>query len=129
MSCASSIFGTHAAFESFKAGDADWRVENSAKVWVNGYRFPAAEAGRVVREEFPIRNVGIMQAFAFNLRRPQFQDARVRRAFNFAFDFESLNRTTFYGQYKRIASYFEGTELAAIGLPLGEELQLLETVR
>ena len=118
-----------AAFESFKAGEADWRVENSAKVWASGYEFPAAERGRVVREEFPIRNVGIMQAFAFNLRRPQFQDARVRRAFNFAFDFESLNLTTFYGQYKRIASYFEGTELAALGVPLGEELQLLETVR
>jgi microcin C transport system substrate-binding protein len=118
-----------AAFESFKAGDADWRVENSAKVWVVGYSFPAVARGRVVREEFPIRDVGVMQAFAFNLRRKQFQDARVRRAFNFALDFESLNRNVFYGQYQRISSYFQGTELAASGIPLGEELRLLETVR
>jgi microcin C transport system substrate-binding protein len=80
-------------------------------------------------EEFPIRSVGMMQAFAFNTRREKFQDPRVRLAFNYAFDFEEMNKQLFYGQYKRIASYFEGTELAAAGLPTGKELELLETVR
>ena len=36
-----------------------------------------------------------MQAFAFNIRRPQFQDARVRQAFNLAFNFELANKTLF----------------------------------
>jgi microcin C transport system substrate-binding protein len=80
-------------------------------------------------EEFPIRSVGMMQAFAFNIRREKFQDPRVRLAFSYAFDFEEMNKQLFYGQYKRIASYFEGTELAATGLPTGKELELLETVR
>jgi microcin C transport system substrate-binding protein len=80
-------------------------------------------------EEFPIRSVGMMQAFAFNIRREKFQDSRVRLAFNYAFNFEEMNKQLFYGQYKRIASYFEGTELAATGLPTGKELELLETVR
>ena len=35
----------------------------------------------------------------------------------------------FYGQYKRITSYFEGTELGASGLPGGRELAILETLR
>jgi microcin C transport system substrate-binding protein len=70
-----------------------------------------------------------MQAFAFNLRRSKFKDPRVRLAFNYAFDFEDLNRKIFYGQYKRINSYFWGTELAATALPTGRELELLETVR
>ena len=70
-----------------------------------------------------------MQAFAFNIRREKFQDSRVRLAFNYAFDFEMMNKQIFFGQYKRIASYFEGTELAATGLPTGRELKLLETVR
>ena len=70
-----------------------------------------------------------MQAFAFNIRRDKFQDPRVRRAFNYAFDFEEMNKQIFFGQYKRIASYFEGTELAATGLPEGRELEILETVR
>ncbi len=54
---------------------------------------------------------------------------RVRRAFNFAFDFEEMNKQIFFGQYKRISSYFDGTELASSGLPQGRELEILETVR
>jgi microcin C transport system substrate-binding protein len=40
-----------------------------------------------------------------------------------------LNKQIFFGQYKRISSYFEGTDLAATGLPSGRELELLESVR
>ena len=84
---------------------------------------------RVILEEFPINNVGVMQAFAFNLRRNKFKDPRVRLAFNYAFDFEEMNKQFFFGQYKRINSYFEGTELACSGLPQGEELKILEPLR
>ena len=117
------------AVEAFKTNAVDWRSENSAKNWATAYDFAAVKEKRVVLEEFPINNIGIMQAFTFNLRREKFQDARVRRAFNYAFDYETLNKQLFYGQYNRIASYFEGTELAATGLPTGRELELLETLR
>ena len=117
------------ALEALKADHVDWRTENSAKSWATSYDFPAVQEKRVILEEFPIRNVGVMQAFAFNIRRDKFKDARVRRAFNYAFDFEEMNKQLFYGQYKRIASYFEGTELAARGLPQGEELKILESLR
>ena len=70
-----------------------------------------------------------MQGWAFNLRRPLFNDARLRRAFNFAFDFEEMNRQLSTGEYARDNSYFEGTELAFSGLPEGKELEILETVR
>jgi microcin C transport system substrate-binding protein len=120
---------TTVALEAFKADTVDWRSENSAKNWATAYDFPAVGDKRVLLEEFPIRNVGVMQAFAFNVRREKFRDPRVRLAFNYAFDFEEMNKQIFYGQYKRIASYFEGTELAATGLPTGKELELLETVR
>ena len=40
-----------------------------------------------------------------------------------------MNKNIFFGQYKRIASYFEGTELAATGLPGPKELELLEPMR
>jgi len=117
------------ALEAFKGDQIDWRTENSAKNWATAYDFPAVADKRVVLEEFPNRTVGIMQAFAFNIRRDRFKDARVRRAMNFAFDFEEMNRQIFFGQYTRIASYFEGTELASSGLPQGRELEILETVR
>jgi microcin C transport system substrate-binding protein len=118
-----------AAFEAFKAGAIDWRSENASKNWATGYGFPAVKQGRVVLEEFPVRNVGMMQAFAMNIRRAKFRDRRVRRAFNFAFNFERLNRELFFGEYSRIKSYFDGTELACSGLPQGRELELLQPLR
>jgi len=120
---------TTVAIEAFKGDQVDWRVENSAKNWATAYDFPAVAEKRVVLEEFPVRSTGVMQAFAFNIRRAKFGDSRLRRAFNFAFDFEEMNKQLFFGQYKRIASYFEGTELASSGVPQGKELEILQTVR
>src|SRR6185312_2825077 len=117
------------ALEAFKADQVDWRTENSAKSWATAYDFPAVREKRVLLEEFPIKNFGVMQAFAFNIRRDKFKDPLVRRAFNFAFDFEEMNKQIFFGQYKRVASYFEGTELACSGIPAGKELEILDAVR
>jgi microcin C transport system substrate-binding protein len=120
---------TTVALEAFKADQVDWRSENSAKNWATAYDFPAVADKRVIREQFDIRNFGLMQAFAFNIRRDKFKDPKVRRAFNFAFDFEEMNKQIFFGQYKRITSYFEGTELASRGVPEGRELEILTTVK
>ena len=120
---------TTVALEAFKADTVDWREENSAKNWATAYDFPAVNEKRVIKEEFPVNSRGVMQAFAFNTRRAKFQDPRVRLAFNYAFDFEEMNRQIFNGSYTRIASYFQGTELACSGLPTGRELELLETFR
>ena len=116
------------ALEAFKADQADWIAENSAKQWATAYDFPAATDKRVVREEFKVNDSGAMQAFAFNIRRDPFKDKRVRRAFNYAFDFEEMNKQLFFGQYSRINSYFEGTELAGTGVPEGMQVALLEDV-
>jgi len=82
-----------------------------------------------VKEEFPNAVPAACKRFALNIRRNKFADPRVRRALNFAFDFEEMNRQIFFDQYKRISSYFDGTELASSGLPQGRELEILETVR
>ncbi len=117
------------AREAFKGDQFDWQYENSAKEWATAYGFPAVKEKRVLLEEFPIHNMGLMQAFAFNIRRDKFKDPRVRRAFNFAYDFEEMNKQLSYGQYRRIGSYFDGTELASSGLPQGKELEILQSVR
>ena len=117
------------AIEAFKADVVDWRTENSAKNWATAYDFPAVKDKRVLLEEFPIRSSGVMQGFAFNTRRDKFKDPRLRLALNYAFDFDEMNKQLFFGQYTRIASYFEGTELAARGLPDAMELAILEPLR
>ena len=120
---------TTVALEAFRGNKVDWRNENSAKNWATAYDFPAVKEGRVISKSFRSATRGVMQAFAFNIRRAKFQDPRVRLAFNYAFDFEQMNKEIFFGQYTRIASYFQGTELASSGLPSGRELEILETVR
>lgn len=115
--------------EAFKGDQYDFRIEESAKDWATAYNFPAVKDGKVIIEEFPNRASGAMQAFIPNLRRAKFQDQRVRRALNLALDFDSMNRTLFFGQYKRTASYFQNTELASSGLPSGLELEILESVK
>ena len=117
------------ALEAFKAGAYDLRTENSSKLWATGYDFPALTQGWVKKITFPRQLPAGMQGFAFNLRRPLFQDPRVRQALAYAFDFEWSNRNLFYDQYTRTRSYFDNSELAARGLPSPEELALLEPLR
>jgi microcin C transport system substrate-binding protein len=114
------------AFEAFKAKELDYWPEYSAKAWATAYDFDAVKRGWVKREQFPVSTVAPMQAFAFNIRRPQFQDPLVRRAFNLAFDFEWFNKNFFDGQYTRIGSFFDNSELKAVGVPNGLELEMLE---
>ncbi|HXF53646.1 MAG TPA: extracellular solute-binding protein [Hyphomicrobiaceae bacterium] len=118
-----------AAFEGFKSGAIDYWEENSAKAWATEYNFPAVKRGQVKLERIPVKRVAPMQAFGFNLRRPQFQDVRVRRAFNLAFNFEAINEQLLYSEYTRTASYFENSELKATGLPKGTELEILKEVQ
>jgi len=115
--------------EAFKAGEYDFRLENSAKAWATAYDTPALQSGLMRKEQIAnSRPVG-MQAYAFNARRPLFKDPRVRQALGYAFDFEWSNQNLFYGQYKRTRSYFDNSELAATGLPNAAEKALLEPFR
>ena len=115
--------------EAFKAGEYDFRDENSSKNWATAYDFPALRQGLVKKEEIPHDRSTGMQGFAFNSRQPLFQDRKVREALAYAFDFEWSNRTLFYGQYARTRSYFDNSELAATGLPSPAERAILEPYR
>lgn len=119
-------------FEAFKADQLDYWPENRASRWATAYDFPAVTEGRVIKELFPNddRDRGVMVGWGFNQRKPMFQDEKVRQALNYAYDFEEMNRTLFYGQYERIDSYFFGADpLRWKGLPQGEELEILESIR
>ena len=117
------------ALEAFKGDQFDVRFENSAKNWATAYKVKSVEKGDIIKSRFVTKNPERMQAFIFNTRRAMFSDARVRQAFNLAFDFEWANKNLFYNQYTRVKSFFEGSELAATGLPQGRELEILEKLR
>lgn len=104
-------------FEAFKSGEIDVRSEDDAGRWAEGYDFPAAQDGRIVRAELPTGWPAGMTALVFNTRRPLFGDARVRRALMLLFDFEWINRSLYHGHYARTQSFFERSELSAHGRP------------
>ena len=117
------------ALEAFKAGDFDQRYEFDANRWATGYDFPAAQDGRVTLKEFDHSIPSGLRAFAFNLRRPLFQDRRVRRALAMVFDFEWINKTLLQGAYERTGSMFDNSGMAPVGEPTGAELALLQPWR
>jgi microcin C transport system substrate-binding protein len=117
------------ALEALKAGQFDYWLEMSAKNWATAYNTPAVREKRLRREEILNGNPTGMQGFVFNLRRPIFQDPRVREALSLLLDFEWTNKQLFNGAYTRTDSYFENSEMAAKGLPNPAELAILEPLR
>ncbi len=114
--------------ESFKAGDTDVGVEYSSSQWARKYVGKKFDSGLLKRTAFPNHGAQ-MQGLLFNLRKPMFADPRVRQALVFAFDYEWMNRMGFYGQYRRLNSYFDDSPFAATGTPGAGELALLEPYR
>ncbi|MCP3725072.1 extracellular solute-binding protein [Paraburkholderia sp. CNPSo 3272] len=114
--------------EAFKAGDADVHVEDSATQWARKYVGKNFRNGMLKQTNFP-DGPAQMQGMLFNLRKPMFQDVRVRHALSLAFDYDWMNRMMFYGQYLRLHSYFEASPFGATGMPGEKELKLLEPWR
>ena len=117
------------ALEAFKAGEYDFRPENESKKWATSYTFPAVTAGTVKVKTFENQRPTGMQGFVYNLRRPLFQDDKVRQALAYAFDFEWSNKNLFYGQYERTSSFFSNSDLASSDLPSTEELKILNPLK
>src|SRR5205823_382007 len=114
------------AFEAFKKGLADIRIESDPGRWSTSYDFPAVRDGKVIRETIPQKTPAPATGFAFNTRRPLFQDLRVRRALVEAFDFEWANANLFSGLYHRTQGYYSGSELSYLHHPADQrELALL----
>jgi microcin C transport system substrate-binding protein len=116
-------------FEAFKAKAYDLREEFTSKTWATEYDFPAFRSGQVVKLTLPDGRPSGAQGMFINTRRPHLADIRVRKALDYAFDFEWTNKTLFNGAYKRTAGYFENSDMKAEGTPSPEELKLLEPYR
>ncbi|MET3216326.1 UNVERIFIED_ORG: microcin C transport system substrate-binding protein [Burkholderia territorii] len=118
----------YTALEAFKAGDVDARMEYSSTQWARKYVGKNFSNGTLKRGEFP-DGPAQMQGFLMNLRKPMFQDVRVRHALALAFDFDWMSRMMFYGQYRRTNSFWDASPFAASGMPSAKELALLEPYR
>ncbi len=114
------------ATEAFKAGEFDLVRVYGASKWVRQHKGPKWDDGRIVKQAFTYGTGQGLQAYMLNMRRPLFQDIRVREALGLTYDFETINR---YHLYKRASSEFNNSDFAATGLPSEGELALLEPFR
>jgi len=112
--------------EAFKAGEFDIIRAYGARVFARQHRGRPWDDGRVVKATLPTETVEALQSYHFNLRRPLFQDIRVREALGLTWDFELNNR---YKTFKQADSLFNNSIFAADGLPSAAELALLEPFR
>lgn len=117
------------SLQAFFSGEFDFRQEYTAKLWATGYDVPAVKKGNIVKKLIDNDLPQGMQGFVLNLRRPIFQDKAVRKAMNYAFDFEWSNKQFAYDAYTRSRSYFSNSEMESTGLPEGRELEILEPFR
>jgi microcin C transport system substrate-binding protein len=115
--------------EGLLAGTIDFREEFTSKDWATGYDRQPVRDRRIKLLTLPDERPSGAQGFFINTRREKFRDVRVREALGLAFDFEWSNKNLFFGLYTRTASYFENSDLKAVGLPSPEELALLEPFR
>ena len=118
-----------AGLESFKAGAFDLREEFTARDWATAYDIPAVKDGRLLLLILPDESPSGAQGFFLNTRQPKFADVRVRKALDYAFDFEWTNKNIFYDLYTRTESFFENSDMKASGKPSPAELALLEPLR
>jgi peptide/nickel transport system substrate-binding protein len=117
---------SNGAFEAFKRGLYDFRVETEPLRWHDGYDFPAARSGEVIRDTIKNGMPQPSEFLVFNTRRPMFADIRVRQALTLLFDFEWINHNYFFDLYGRSAGFFAGSELSAYGRPADDrERELL----
>jgi len=115
--------------EAFKAGDIDYREENSSKRWATAFDIAEVESNQIILDTPPDNEPQGIQAFFFNTRREPFDDQRVRKAFDLLYDFEATRRTILYNQYERINSYFPNSDFGAAGDPTAAEIEVLEPYR
>ena len=119
----------NSAFEGFKSGNYTFRTEYMSKLWATGYDFPAIENNWVVKKALPSGDMAPGQSFVLNLRKEKFQNIKVRQALGLMFNFEWSNKTLFYDLYARINSFWENSDMAAVGLPTEEELKILSPLK
>ncbi len=118
-----------AGLEAFKAGAYDLREEFTSKSWATEYNIPQVADGRIKLATLPDDSPSGAQGWFINTRRSKFSDPRVRKALDYAFDFEWANKNLFYGLYTRTNSFFANSDLEAKGPPSEAEVKLLEAFR
>lgn len=99
-------------FEKFKKGELDYYFVTRAQWWVEQTDFDKVKKGWIQKRKVYTKEPQGASGLAFNMRKPPFDDVRVRRAFAHLFNREKLMEKLFFGEYEFIDSYWPGSVYA-----------------
>jgi microcin C transport system substrate-binding protein len=94
------------ALEYLKTGGFDQYAVYTAKIWAEDTFFPAEQKNWVIRQNIYNAIPRSFQGFALNMRRPIFQDVRVRQAFAYLLNREEMNAKLMFNEYFLLNSYY-----------------------
>lgn len=95
------------AFEAFKKGQVDLYAVYTARIWANETIGEKFDKNWIIKCRVHNHNPVGFQGFAMNMRRPPFDDLRVRKAFAHLVDRATMNKTMMFSAYFLHRSYFE----------------------
>ena len=94
------------ALEAFKKQDFNAYAIYTSSIWMKQTDFDAVKKGWAVKQRIFNKEPIGFQGMAINLRKPQFQDVRVRRALSMLLNREAMNEKYMFGQYFLLNSYY-----------------------
>lgn len=117
------------AFEAFKAGQFDLISEGSGKRWYRGYTGKYFDLGYIKKEEIPFNNGQGMRGIFMNTLKYPLDNINVRKALNYAYDYEWINKNLYFGNYKRCDSFFSNSPLSSGIVPSKEVQDIIKQVK
>ena len=91
---------------AFKKQDFNAYAIYTSSIWMKQTDFDAVKKGWAVKQRIFNKEPIGFQGMAINLRKPQFQDVRVRRALSMLLNREAMNEKYMFGQYFLLNSYY-----------------------
>ncbi|KAA3449868.1 ABC transporter substrate-binding protein [Mesorhizobium sp. SARCC-RB16n] len=119
------FLNANAKTEAFKKGICAIDDETDPVKRERDIDFPAFRKGDVKAENFDTGIPPVVTGFLFNTRLSKFSNPVVRRALGMLYDFEWANKNLFDGKYTRTMSYWQNSELSALGHPADDREKAL----
>lgn len=96
-------------YEKFKKGEIDVYSVNRAQWWAEKTDFEEVKRGVVQKRKIYNQNPGGLSGIVLNMRKPPFDDIKIRKAFAMLYDIDKFNEKLFFNSYTPIKSHFSGT--------------------
>jgi microcin C transport system substrate-binding protein len=97
------------AFEKFKKGELDTYEVRQPRQWVEELNFENVQRGLIQKRKVYNSQPQVIREFAFNARKPPFDDIRVRKALTLLLDRKLIIEKILFNEFEAENSFYTGT--------------------